>query len=343
MSHPSGIIRGMTLSPAPLADVADRLAAVLRGDADHALVSEADGTGDLVVDGDLVPRPLAVAPSRPGQCGQSTAVRRSCATRGASRSTWCVRVAADTRTACRTLEEEGELRAHLIGVGQRAAELGRLDGGLGLGLDCALDVNLLRERAEWDALERTLLEAAPGDLVLVDGDLRPDPRIPPTWFATLLETATDRGVLVVGVTKHTSLARGNAPLLGQLERAADATLGRRTRWWATVGHSSGRRGALFNVVAAKLDPDAPFSFRVDIAAGAELEPALSALATVCDDAGFPGYPYPLTVADRLAACPPWVREEAWFTIEDQLARSGVPVDVRERAFTDRHRLMERAS
>jgi hypothetical protein len=222
-------------------------------------------------------------------------------------------------------------------------ELARLDAGLGLGLDCALDVNLLRERAEWDALERTLLEAERGDLVLVDGDLRPDPRIPPRWFADLLDAANERGIVVAGVTKHTSLSRGNAPLLGQLERAADASLGTRVRWWAPVGHSSGRRGALFNVVAAKLDPDAPFSFRVDVAAGTDPEHALSLLATVCDDAGFPGYPYPLTVADRLAACPPWVREEAWFTIEDQLTRSGVPADVRERAFTDRHRLMERAS
>lgn len=333
----------MALSPAPLLDVADRLAAVLQGDTDHALVSEGDATGDLVIDGDLIPRPLTVAPAPP------RAVWAIDGGQALVRDARCLQVYVVRSGRCRyenrvcTLEEEGDLRAHLIGVGQRAAELTRLDGGLGLGLDCALDVNLLRERAEWDALERTLAEAEPGDLVLVDGDLRPDPRIPPGWFADLLEDAAARGVLVVGVTKHTSLARGNAPLLGQLERAADATLGPRNRWWAPVGHSSGRRGALFNVVAAKLDPDAPFSFRVDVAAGADPEAALAALATVCDDAGFPGYPYPLTVADRLAACPPWVREEAWFTIEDQLARAGVPVDVRERAFTDRHRLMERAS
>lgn len=333
----------MALSPAPLADVAHRLAALLRGEADHALVSDGDGTGDLVIDGDLIPRPLAVAAAPP------PAVWAIDGGQALVRDARCLQVYVVRSGRCRyegrvcTLEECGDLRAHLVGVGQRAAELARLDGGLGLGVDCALDVNLLRERAEWDALERTLAEAEPGDLVLVDGDLRPDPRIPPAWFAGLLEAAHERGVLVVGVTKHTSLARGNAPLLGQLERDADASLGLRTRWWAPVGRSAGRRGALFTVVAAKLDPDAPFSFRVDIAAGTDPETALAALATVCDDAGFPGYPYPLTVADRLAACPPWVREEAWFTIEDQLARAGVPLDVRDRAFTDRHRLMERAS
>jgi hypothetical protein len=99
----------------------------------------------------------------------------------------------------------------------------------------------------------------------------------------------------------------------------------------------------FTVVAAKLDPDAPYSFRLDIATGIDAELAVAQLATVCDDAAFPGYPYPLTVADRLAACPPWLRDEAWMTIEEKLRLCGVPGDVLHRAFADRHRLMERAS
>ena len=75
----------------------------------------------------------------------------------------------------------------------------------------------------------------------------------------------------------------------------------------------------------------------------DAEFAVAQLATVCDDAAFPGYPYPLTVADRLAACPPWLRDEAWMTISEKLRLAGVPGDVLHRAFADRHRLMERAS
>jgi hypothetical protein len=37
-----------------------------------------------------------------------------------------------------------------------------------------------------------------------------------------------------------------------------------------------------------------------------------------------------------------VRDEVWVQLEDGLDVAGVPLDVRERAFTDRHRLMERA-
>jgi hypothetical protein len=44
----------------------------------------------------------------------------------------------------------------------------------------------------------------------------------------------------------------------------------------------------------------------------------------------------------LAACPQWVRQEAWLALDEHLQDAGVELEVRERAFADRHRLMERA-
>ena len=330
----------MPLAEAPLDDVADRLVAILGGPS--GVVTEPDD-GDLVIDGDLVPRPLTPAAAPPVEVwavdgGQALV-----------RDARCLQIYVVRAGRCRfegrvaTLEDEGALRAHLVGVGQRGIELSKLDGGLHLAANTAVDVNLLRERIEWDGIERTIAEASPGALVLVDGDLRPDPRLPLDWVTELLADATARGITVVGITKHTSLARGGAPLIGQLEAEADETLGPRSRWWARIGHSPAEHGVPFTVVAARLDPDAAYSFRVDVAAGIDPELALSQLATVCDDAAFPGYPYPLTVADRLAACPPWLREEAWMTIEEHLRMAGVPGDVLHRAFSDRHRMMERAS
>jgi len=330
----------MSLPSAPLTDVADRLAAVLNGAA--GAVNDA-GDGDLIIDGDLVPRALVPHAAPPVEVwavdgGQALV-----------RDARCLQVYVVRAGRCRfedrraTLEEEGDLRAHLVGVGQRGVELAQVDGGLRLPPNTAVDVNLLRERVEWDGIERTLSEASPGALVLVDGDLRPDPRLPLQWVTELLADATARGITVVGVTKHTSLSRGGAPLIGQLEREADLSLGARSRWWAPIGHSPAERGVPFTVVAARLDPDAPYSFRLDIAVGIDPEVAIAQVACVSDDAAFPGYPYPLTVADRLAACPPWLREEAWMTIEEHLRMAGVPGDVLHRAFDDRHRSMERAS
>ena len=68
---------------------------------------------------------------------------------------------------------------------------------------------------------------------------------------------------------------------------------------------------------------------------------LGDISSLCDDAAFPGYPFLLSVADRLAACPSWVRDDTWARIDSLLAESGIEEEVRERAFTDRHRLMER--
>ena len=101
-------------------------------------------------------------------------------------------------------------------------------------------------------------------------------------------------------------------------------------------------GLDLQVVAARLDPDARFAFRVDLPADADPEAVLGALSGLSDDAAFPGYPYPLTVADRLAACPSWLRHDVRLDLDDHLDLAGVPHEVRERAFTDRHALMERA-
>lgn len=251
-------------------------------------------------------------------------------------------------------QEAEPLRAYLLGGVESRAVLAQL--GLPLPPNTAVDANLVRDRWEWEAVERCVDEADDGALVLVDGDLWPDWRIPADHVGALLERGRRRGVLVLGVTKHTSLSRGGAPLLGQLEAEAEAALGIDARWWAPVAssrpseddshppeaHDRSTSPFAVQVVAARLDPAARFSFRIDLPAGTPPEPALAALAAVADDAAFPGYPYPLAVADGLAACPHWVRQEAWLALDEHLHEAGVGLEVRERAFADRHRLMERA-
>lgn len=233
------------------------------------------------------------------------------------------------------LEDEGDLRAFLLGGRENRAVAAGL--GLGIAQDATVDLNLLRDHEEWVLVDRCIEEASAGALVLVDGDLETDWRVPPSWLADLLSRAAARDVTVAAVTKRSSLSRGGAPLLGALEMDAARELGDRAMWWAPVARS--RAGA--RVVAARLDTDAPYAFRVDLSPGVDPERTLAGLATLCDDAGFPGYPYPLTVADRLAACPGWLRQDTWFEVDDLLDRAGVPQEVRERAFADRHDLMER--
>jgi hypothetical protein len=299
---------------------AERLAGLLTGASPE--LSEPTGRSDLEFLGDLTVQPLVRGAAPPdvwaidgGQCLVADArCVQLIATRAAR-----VRYQAGT---C-VLEDEGELEATIV-----------VPGG-------SVDINLLRDQGEWEAVARSVEEAAPGALVLVDGDLQPDWRVPSSFLADLVARAAARGVALVGVTKRSSLSRGGAPLLGWLEREAETLLGTRTMWWAPVARTRSDVGG-FQVVAARLDPDARFAFRVDVPLGVDVEPVLASLSALSDDAAFPGYPYPLSVADRVAACPGWLRADLRHQLDDLFDRAGVPLEVRERAFADRHDLMERA-
>lgn len=320
---------------ATAAATAARLAALLTG-GDRAL---ADPTGsELVFEAD--PRLLALRRTAgPPEAwaidgGQALVADARCLQVYVTRAaTVCWR---DGRCV---VEEEGPLEHHLLGGGEERAALAA--SGAPVAPGSPVDVNLLRDWGEWRAVSAAVARARPGALVLVDGDLQPDWRIGSPWLAGLLAEAAAAGVTVAGVTKHSSLARGATPLLGQLEREAAATLGPRALWWTQVAHTRPDVGEGLRVVVARLDPDARFAFRVDLPMAAPAEATLGALSALCDDAGFPGYPYPLSVADRLAACPGWLRTEVWEEMDAAFDAAGVDPEVRERAFADRHRLMER--
>ncbi|MHB1533508.1 MAG: DNA double-strand break repair nuclease NurA [Acidimicrobiales bacterium] len=326
----------MPLEPAAVAGVASRLAALLTlggpglSDPTH---------GDLIFESELELHPLSrgTAPGEVwavdgGQALVADARSLQLYVTRAARVRW--------RAGVCDRENEGELRAHLLGCGEERHALAALGSPVAPG--ASVDVNLLRDWGEWQAVEASVEEAAPGSLLLVDGDLQADWRIPASWLADLFGRAALRRVLLVGVVKHSSLARGGAPLLGQLERDAEARFGARGCWWVPVAHTRPDIGAGLQVLVARLDPDAPFSFRVDLPADADAAGTLASLSSLCDDAAFPGYPYPLTVADRLASCPSWVRQDVWDQVQAVFDQVGVPPDVRDRAFSDRHRLMERA-
>jgi hypothetical protein len=315
---------------------ADRLARLLT--AGGGELADPTGVG-LQFEPVVRPEPLAPAPA-PGDVwavdgGQAIVADARCLQLLVTRA---ARVRFRQREC--VLEDEGAWRATLLGGGE--SRLARDALGLTLTPDASVDAHLVRDRWEWEAVERSVDEAEAGALVLVDGDLQPDWRIPSAFMASLLARAAERRVTLAGVTKHSSLARGGAPLLGQLEAEAAAGLGPRARWWARVAHTRADLGYGLQVVAARLDPDARFAFRVDLPAEADPTAVLGALSSLCDDAAFPGYPYPLAVADRLAACSPWVRHDLWLELDERFDAAGVPLDVRERAFTDRHQLMERA-
>lgn len=326
------------MASASLLAAAERLAVLLSAGGSAPIATDPESS-DLEFEAVVAAQPLARRPAPPEvwavDGGQATVADARCVQVMVTRAARARFVAGEC-----VLEDDGELRAWLLGGGEERVAAASL--GWGVAPDAAIDVNVLRECGEWDMAARSIDDAVPGAMVLLDGDLRPDFRIPGPQVAALLDRAAARGVTVAAVTKHSSLALGGAPLLGQLERVAATSLGERALWWAPLARTRPSTGVDVQVVAARLDPDARFAFRVDLPADLDPEPVLGALVALCNDAAFPGYPYPLAVADRLAGCPSWLRQEARLDLDDHLDLAGVPLDVRERAFTDRHKLMERA-
>jgi hypothetical protein len=93
--------------------------------------------------------------------------------------------------------------------------------------DLPRPVDALREWAEWAAVARTVSEASPGDLVLVDGSLHGGPLVPQVVVQRVHADAVGRGVCLAGVVKASTLFWGrSAPLVTLLKRRGDRGSGR---------------------------------------------------------------------------------------------------------------------
>lgn len=81
--------------------------------------------------------------------------------------------------AC-TLEDDGTFAVHIL-VGSGGGTEGRRslsELGAPVAPEAPVDLNVLRDWSEWRLVSRSVEEAGPEAVVLVDGDLQPDWRIP---------------------------------------------------------------------------------------------------------------------------------------------------------------------
>jgi hypothetical protein len=205
-------------------------------------------------------------------------------------------------------------------------------------------VDFLRECAEWEETSRTIAQAAPGDLVLVDGSLHGGPFVPAEYVRRVHGEAVERGVALAGVVKASTLFWGrNAPLVGLLKRRGDRELGSRP-WFARISTDpTFARMYVGEIFVAHLAPTATHAFRVDLAGGVgRAEDVLARLAGCSDDAAFVGYPYPLARAHRAARVSGYAVADLRRTFRGELARLGMPEDDIETLFQDFHEVLNRS-
>jgi hypothetical protein len=205
-------------------------------------------------------------------------------------------------------------------------------------------VDALREWTEWAAVARTVDEASPGDLVLVDGSLHGGPLVPQGVVQRVHAAAVARGISLAGVVKASTLYWGrNAPLVTLLKRRADREIG--PARWAVRISTDPVFGRLYvgDIFVAHLAPTAPHAFRVDVARDGPGSAAavLARLAGLAGDPAFVGYPYPLARAHQAARVTGYDVVDVRRSFRDALARRGMAQDDVEMLFQDFHEVLNR--
>ncbi|MGH2766382.1 MAG: DNA double-strand break repair nuclease NurA [Actinomycetota bacterium] len=205
-------------------------------------------------------------------------------------------------------------------------------------------VDFLRECEEWEKIRRTVDQASPGDLVLVDGSLHGGAFVPAEFIRRVHRTAVERGVRLAGVVKASTLFWGrNAPLVGLLKRRGDRELGR-VAWTARISTDPAfRRLYVGEIFVAHLAATAAHAFRVDVAREpGNAEEVLARLAGCADDAAFVGYPYPLARAHRAARVSGYAVADLRRAFRDALGRRGMSEEDIETLFQDFHEVLNRS-
>jgi hypothetical protein len=205
-------------------------------------------------------------------------------------------------------------------------------------------VDALREWSEWREVLATVEDAAPGDLVLVDGSLHGGPLVPPAVVRTVHARAVERGVGLVGVVKASTLYWGrNAPLVTLLKRRGDRELG--SVPWACLISTDPVFGRLYigDILVAHLAPTASHAFRVDVASGPiPVLQVLGRLAGLATDPAFVGYPYPLARAHQAARITGYAVADIRREFRGALSGHGMSDDDIEVLFQDFHDVLNRS-
>jgi len=214
-------------------------------------------------------------------------------------------------------------------------------------------VDVLRELAEWHRVTLALQQAAPGDLVLVDGSLHPGAFLPPALVTPVHQLALEREVDLVGVTKASKLRWGRyAPLVLRVRRRAECEVGPDARWFLQVtgdpdapepadppteNGGIGGHGWRSEVYVARLARRGPYAFRVDAVRGRRsCEELFALLAGLSDDPAFLGYPYPLARVHQVVALPGHLLADLRRDLREACLRQGLSEDDVDLVMRDYH-------
>lgn len=167
--------------------------------------------------------------------------------------------------------------------------------------------SIARRFAEWQLAEQIARnELSSGDLIVMDRTLQTNFKHESKYLAKLYATAKEKGVVISGLSKTSALFTDTGlSLIGAVDKLAHDS-GIKQEWYYPIAEA---RSKDHNAVILAVKLCAPFDrvFRFEIQreqfnkmSELELNEILTQLVRNSCDVSFPGYPYGLIDADRLA-------------------------------------------
>ncbi|PJA28021.1 MAG: hypothetical protein CO189_05545 [candidate division Zixibacteria bacterium CG_4_9_14_3_um_filter_46_8] len=212
-------------------------------------------------------------------------------------------------------------------------------------MDCVSEwrfmTNICREMLEYSCLRSLAGRDDNPAMILIDGALGCPSGVDPADYSDLLLQLHRKNKVVVCVSKSSTLRwADNCPLLS---RMAEMTMERPKGdiWFLRISELRDgyeESADIPNLYLANLYAGLGPILRLDIPSiyGRDEESIICALAGHAEDPEFPGYPYPLVEAHRLARILPARKKELFGLIKMLAVDSGVGDTVFDAAFADYH-------
>lgn len=206
-------------------------------------------------------------------------------------------------------------------------------------------VGRVRSLQEWDMAEQLIDKLSPSSIVLMDGSLRASVSLPHKLIQRICQKAKDKEIHLVGVTKTSTLYWGkHSPLIPIIKRMGDKAYPDQA-WFCCLSDVKKELSDsrwFGNIYVAKLSAVSDFAFRIDINREDEEPPEniLEAIASLCRDPVYMGYPYPLAAIHNRVRIAQSEIEDFYFHLQSIALEEGIRMEDWNILFSDFHDLLD---
>lgn len=192
------------------------------------------------------------------------------------------------------------------------------------------ELNEVLRQIEEHLLARKVIEKLErDDIILIDGSFEMDESIAPIARENF-KRAHKKGITIVGVSKNSGLCINNIPVSNWVKRNGDKLFSMQ-RWYYPLFEGC---------YIVKFHPLSRFVFRVDIdRKDHDVQKVLGAIAVMCNDICFLGYPYPLADIHNHVVIKSHDSFVIQLKLQEMAIKKGFTLEEWETLFSDYHRYL----